>query len=213
MDEFGLFYSEIQEVRVIDIPTKSNEDIPLEESIAKIDVDEELTTEQLLNRAEFISTTTVDFEKGVEIENRTNISTYNKRGVLQENLIKIDPTGSNSDLYCNKRGDSYMVYFYLICDCSGFDGSMCQIDHASYEYMKGVYNQLFLKVKMMQTGKYDHDLIKSVNLLMKSGAAFMDIENMDFMLESIEFINLYRNKFATEMMQGNNYELYFDIYN
>ena len=213
MDEFGLFYSEIQEVQVIDIPTNSNLDIPLEESIAKIDVDEELTTEQLLNRAEFISTTTVDFEKGVEIENRTNISTYNRRGVLQENLIKIDPTGSNQDLYCNKRGDSYMVYFYLICDCSGFDGSMCQIDHASYEYMKGIYNQLFLKVKMMQTGKYDHDLIKSVNLLMKSGAAFMDIENMDFMLESIEFINLYRNKFATEMMQGNNYELYFDIYN
>ena len=194
MDKYELYYSEIQEVIVVDIPTNSHVDLPLEESIATIDVDEELTSEQLLNRAEFISTTTIDFDKGIELENRTNI-------------------GSNKDLYCNRRGDSYMIYFYLFCDCSGYDGSMWQIDHASYEYMKQIYNQLFLKVKMMQTGKYVPELIKSVNLLMKSGAAFMDIENMDFMLESIEFINLYRNKFVTEMMQGNNYELYFDIYN
>jgi hypothetical protein len=48
---------------------------------------------------------------------------------------------------------------------------------------------------------------------MSSGATFMPVENMDFMLESIEFINLYRNKFAKEMMEKNNYEIYFDIYN
>ena len=33
------------------------------------------------------------------------------------------------------------------------------------------------------------------------------------MLESIEFINLYRNKFADKMMEDDNYKLYFDIYN
>ena len=49
--------------------------------------------------------------------------------------------------------------------------------------------------------------------MIKSAATFMDIDNMDFMLESIEFINLYRNKFVDQMMEGNNYELYFDIYN
>ena len=213
MDEFNLFYSEIQEMKVVDIPTNSGIDMALEETIETIDIEEDLTTEQLLNRAEFLATTTVDFDKGVELQNRTNITIYNKKGILQEKLLLDDPHGSKRDLYCNYRGDSYMIYQYLVCDCTGYDGNMCQVDHASYDYMKGVYNQLFLKVKRMQTGKYNNDLIKSVNLLMKSAAAFMDIDNMDFMLESIEFINLYRNKFADKMMEEDNYKLYFDIYN
>ena len=213
MDEFGLYYSEIQEMKVIDIPTNSKVDIPLEESIAAIDINEDLEIDQLLNRAEFMSTTTVDYDKGIELMNRTNITIYNKKGILQENLVKNDPSGSNNDFYCNERGDSYMVYFYLVCDCHGFTGAMCQVDHASHDFMLKNYNDLFLKIKMMQTGKYEHELIKSVNLLMKSAATFMDVDNMDFMLESIDFINLYRNKFTEEMMEGNNFEMYFDIYN
>ena len=90
---------------------------------------------------------------------------------------------------------------------------MCQIDHSSYDFIIDVYKKLFLKVKSMQTGKYNKNLIQSVNLLMKSGASFMDINHMDLMLESIEFINLYRNRFSSEMIDKNNYELYFDIYN
>ena len=213
-DEYNLYYSEIQKVRVVDIPTKSGvNNITLSETIQTIDIDEELESEQLLNRAEFLATTTVDFEKEEVTINRTKITTYNKQGVLLENLQKTDPSSSMNDIYCNYRGDSYVVYFYLICDCHGYDGAMCQIDHGSYDFMIDTYNQLFLKVKMMQTGKYNNDLIKSVNLLMSSGAAFMEIDNMDFMLESIEFINLYRNKFTSEMMDGKNYELYFDVYN
>ena len=213
-DEYNLYYSEIQKVRVVDIPTKSGvNNITLSETIQTIDIDEELESEQLLNRAEFLATTTVDFEKEEVTINRTYITTYNKQGVLLENLQKTDPSSSMNDIYCNYRGDSYVEYFYLICDCHGYDGAMCQIDHGSYDFMIDTYNQLFLKVKMMQTGKYNNDLIKSVNLLMSSGAAFMEIDNMDFMLESIEFINLYRNKFTSEMMDGKNYELYFDVYN
>ena len=213
MDEFGVYDSEIQEVEVFDIPTNSKKDIPLEESIESIDLDEELTSEQLLKRAEFLATATVDYEKEVEILNRTNITIYNKQGLLQDKLILNDPTSSERDLYCNYRGNSYVEYLYLICDCNGYDGNMCQIDHNSYDYMIDIYNKLFDKIKTMQTGNYNMDLILSLNLLMKSAATFMDVENMDFMLESIDFINLHRNKFVEKMMEDNNYEIYFDIYN
>ena len=213
MDEYDLFYSEIKYVRVIDIPTNSGEDIALKDAINKIDLNEELEDDQLLKRAEFISTTTVDFQKEEELLNRTNITTFNKKGVWQENLILYDPVSSSRDIYCNYRGNSYVEYFYLICDCNGYVGGMCQIDHSSYDFAVENYNLLFTKVKMQQTGKYNHNLIKSVNLIMKSGAAFMEIEQMDFMLDSIEFINLYRNKFAEQMMDNKNYETYFDIYN
>ena len=213
-DEFSLFWSEIQEVEVYDIPTNSQVDVPLEQALESIDLDEDLTPEQLSNRAEFLATTTVDFEKeGVEIINRTNITDFTKKGIWQQNLILYDPTDSQRDLYCNHRGNSYIEYYYLICDCNGYEGSMCQIDYPSFDSTIEIYDKLFTKVKTMQTIHYNKYLINSVNLLMKSGAAFMPIENMDFMLESIEFINLYRNKFANEMMEGNNYEVYFDIYN
>ena len=212
-DEFGLFYSEIQTVEVYDVPTNSRKDIPLEEALESIDLDEDLTPEQLSNRAEFLSTTTIDFEKGIEILNRTNVTDFTKKGIWQQNLILYDPTSSKTDIYCNHRGNSYVEYYYLICDCNGYEGGMCQIDHPSFDTVIEIYNRLFLKVKQMQTIHYNKYLINSVNLLMRSGAAFMPVENMDFMLESIEFINLYRNKFAKEMMEGNNYEVYFDIYN
>ena len=114
MDEFNLFYSEIQEMKVVDIPTNSGIDMALEETIETIDIEEDLTTEQLLNRAEFLATTTVDFDKGVELQNRTNITIYNKKGILQEKLLLDDPHGSKRDLYCNYRGDSYMIYQYLV---------------------------------------------------------------------------------------------------
>ena len=220
-DEYGLYYSEIQEVRLIEIPTQVapteiEEVIPLEESIQTIDIEENLETDQLLNRAEALSTATIDFDKGYTLLNRTNVTIYNSKGILQENLVLVTPNtsdGSKRNDFCNNRGAAYIMYQYLVCDCDGFDGNTCQIDHASYDYIKDIYNQLFTKVKRMQTEKYNKDLIKSVNLIMKSGAQFMDIDNMDFMLESIDFINLYRNKFAAQMMEGNSYELYFDIYN
>jgi len=219
-DEFGLYYSEIQEMKVLEIPTKLSSDevdvvIPLQNTTASIDLDEDLESSQLLFRSESISSTTIDFDKGKEILNRTNTTIYNSKGILQEKLISTDPISEPqvNDEYCNGRGTAYMTYLYLVCDCNGFDGSTCQIDHQSFDYMKQLYSDLFLKVRRMQTGKYNGDLIKSVNLLMKSAAAFMDIDSMDFMLDSIEFINLYTNKFRDEMMEGTNYELYFDIYN
>ena len=212
-DKWGIYYSEIQEVTVNDIPTNGGPDLTLEDGLASIDLDEDLTPEQLSNRAEFLATTTVDFEKGLDIINRTNVTDFNKRGIWQQNLIINDPTSSQRDLYCNGRANSYIIYYYLICDCNGYEGSMCQIDAPSFDSTIEIYDKLFTKVKTMQTIHYNKYLINSVNLLMKSGAQFMPIENMDFMLESIDFINLYRNKFQTEMMEGNNYEIYFDIYN
>ena len=56
MDEFGLYYSSIQEVEVYDIPTISNIDIPLEGAIESFDINEELTSEQVLNRAHVLAT-------------------------------------------------------------------------------------------------------------------------------------------------------------
>ena len=212
-DEFGLYYSEIQEVEVYDVPTNSKKNIPLEESLESIDLDEDLTPEQLNNRAEFLATTTIDYEKGIEILNRTNVTDFNPKGIWQQNLLLYDPVSSQRDIYCNHRGDSYVEYYYLICDCYGYEGSMCQIDYQSFDYVIEIYNKLFTKVKTMQTIHYNKYLINSVKLLMRSGAAFMPVESMDFMLESIEFINLYRNKFAEDMMEENNFEIYFDIYN
>ena len=213
-DEFEVFDTEIQEVEVYDIPSLNNKpNISLAESISSIDLDEELTSEQLLKRAEFLSKATQDFEKEEYVINRTNITIYNNRGLFQENLILYDPQSSPYDPYCNYQGHSYVEYFYLICDCNGYDGVMCQIDHSSFNYVVNVYNKLFYKIKRMQGGTYNQNLIKALNLIMKSAATFMEIENMDFMLESIEFINLYKSIFANKMIEGNNYELYFDIYN
>ena len=220
-DEHGLYYSEIKDLKLFKIPTdlepgETQNVLPLKETLLTIDLDEELTSEQLLNRAQFTSTMTVDFDKGYEIVNRTNVTIYNSKGILQENLILKEPEANHrkdGNKYCNTYGGSYLMYRYLVCDCDGYTGTNCQIDHSSYDTVKGDYSKLFLKVKRMQTGKYEKNLIKSVNLIMKSASQFMDIDGMDFMLESIDFINLYRNKFVTEMMTGNNYELYFDIYN
>ena len=220
-DEYGLFFSEIQEVKINKIPTELSPGEPkpnltLAEALDSIDIDEEYTSEQLLNRASSVSTTTIDYDKGYEIVNRTNVTIYNSKGVLQEYLILKEPEVNHrkdTNDYCNTRGGSYMMYHYLVCDCDGYDGNTCQMEYSSYEPVKQLYNDLLLKIKRMQTGKYNQDLIKSVNLLMKSASQFMGIDNMDFMLESIDYINLYRNKFANKMMEGNNYELYFDIYN
>ena len=63
-DEFEVYDTEIQEVEVYDIPSLNNKpNISLSESISSIDLDEELTSEQLLKRAEFLSKATQDFEK------------------------------------------------------------------------------------------------------------------------------------------------------
>ena len=212
-DEFGLFYSEIQEVEVYDIPTNSRIDIPLEEALKYIDLDEDLTPEQLNNRAEFLATITIDFDKKIKILNRTNVTDFNPKGIWQQNLILYDPTSSQRDLFCNYRGNSYVEYYYLICDCNDYEGRTCQIDYPSFDIVIEMYNKLFYKVKSLQTIHFNKYLINSVNLLMRSGAAFMPVENLDFMLESIDFINLYRNKFPDKMIEGNNYEIYFDIYN
>ena len=110
-DKWGLFYSEIQEVEVYDVPTNSRVDIPLEDALESIDIDEDLTPEQLSNRAEFLATTTIDFEKGIEILNRTNVTDFTKRGIWQQNLILYDPTSSPNDIYCNYRGNSYVEYY------------------------------------------------------------------------------------------------------
>ena len=214
-DEYELYDSEIQEVEVTDAFTFINDKVPVEELLETIDLEEELTSTQLLKRAEFLATTTVDFEKGIEILNRTNITTYNNKGILQVNLTNKDPKSSLpiEDIYCNNRGVSYVIYFYLICDCPNFEGSMCQIDHSSYNYVVNIYKELFTKIKRMQTTKYDKNLIRGLNLIMKSAATFMDVEHKDFMLEAIDFINLYTNRFKDKMLEGNNYETYFDIYN
>ena len=213
MDEFGLYYSIIQEIEVYDIPTKSKIDIPFEESISEIDIDGIESTEQLLNRAQFLSSLTGDFDKGLEVRNRTNITDFNNKGLWQQKLILSDPTSSIRDIYCNYRGDSYVEYFYLICDCHGYDGNMCQIDHNSYEYMIDLYNKMLNKIKIMQTRKYDRNLINSIYLLVKSAASFMEIDNINYFFDSLNIIDSYMNQFASEMLKGNNYEVYFDIYN
>ena len=213
MDEFGLYYSEIQEVEVYDTPTSSNIDIPLIEAIKAIDINEELNMEQLLKRAEFLASSTLDYEKKVEILNRTNVTDFNNKGLWQEKLILYDPTSSKRDLYCNFRGDSYVIYFYLFCDCYEYDGNMCQIDHPSFDYIIDVYNNLLYKTKIMQTRKFNIEIIKTIELLMKSAASFMNVENMDFFLDSINIINSHMNLFATDMLKGNNYVIYFNIYN
>ena len=62
-------------VQVNKPPTESGVSIPLSEVISTIDIDQDLSTKQLSNRAEFISTITVDFPKDF-ILNRTNVTNY-----------------------------------------------------------------------------------------------------------------------------------------
>ena len=213
MDEFGLYYSDIQEVEVYDIPTGSNIELPLHEVIESIDINEELTLEQLLKRAEFLASVTLDYGKNVEILNRTNVTDFNKKGLWQEKLILFDPTSSKRDIYCNFRGDSYVIYHYLFCECYEHNGTICQIDHPSYNYVIDIYNKLLYKTKLMQTRKFNIELIKTIDLLMKSAASFMSVDNMNFFLDSIDIINSHMNLFATDLLKGDNYVIYFNIYN
>ena len=212
-DKYDLYDSIIQEVEAIEIPTSGNINLNLTETIKSLDINDDLTLEQLLNRAEFFATVTSDFDKGIEIINRTNITDFSKKGMLQEKLILNDPVSSSRDIYCNYRGNSYVIYFYLICECNDYFGNMCQIDKNSFESMIEIYYKLFYKLKIMQGNFYHHDLIKAIYILMKSGAAFMEIENIDFMLNSIDIIDIYMNKFPSDMLKRNNYEVFFDIYN
>ena len=41
----------------------------------------------------------------------------------------------------------------------------------------------------------------------------MPLESTDYMLQAIEYIVLYTNKFESQMTSGRDYEVYFDIYN
>ena len=212
-DEHGLYYSIIKEIEVYDVPTKSKIDIPLEESIDSFDIDKELTIDQLLNRAKILASLTSDFEKEVEILNRTNITDFNKKGLWQQNLILFEPTSSKRDLYCNYRGDSYVEYFYLICDCKGYAGNMCQIDYNSYEFIKDTYNKMLYKIKIMQSRKYNKDLVNSLELLISSAATFMEVDNINYFLDSLDIINSHMNTFSNEMLTYKNYETYFNLYN
>ena len=54
LDEFGLYYIEIQEVEVYDVSTNSNIDISLIYIVKSNDINEELNMEQLLKKAEFL---------------------------------------------------------------------------------------------------------------------------------------------------------------
>ena len=106
-----------------------------------------------------------------------------------------DPASSKRDLYCNYRGDSYVEYFYLICDCNGYAGNMCQIDYNSYDFIKDIYNKMLYKVKTMQSRKYNKDLVISLELLISSAATFMEVDNIDYFLDSLNIINSHMNVF------------------
>ena len=76
---------------------------------------------------------------------------FNNKCLLQEKLILYDPNRNKRKLYCNLRSDSYVIYFYLFCDCYEYVSNMCQIDHSSFDYIIDVYNNLLYKIKIMQT--------------------------------------------------------------
>ena len=109
-DEFEVYDSEIQEVEVFYIPKYNNSkiNITLKESIKSIDLSEDLTSDQLLKRTEFISTTTAGFEKDEELLNRTNVTIYNNKGLLQEKLILKEPGDGIDHEFCNFNGYEYL---------------------------------------------------------------------------------------------------------
>ncbi len=216
-DELGVYYSEEKEVKVYDIPTESGKNLKLNDTLKAIDVDLDLTPEQLSYRAEELSTTTVDYPKKDNdiVVNRTNITDFTKEDHnWTEKLNLLDPDGRKPhDIYCNRRGDSYIIYYYLTCDCRGYYGTYCQIDQESQKDVISFYYKIFNQVKSLQTEEFNHHLLNAVHLLVKSAATFFPVENVDFFYDVIEYINLYMNKFVPQMTQGNDYETYFDIYN
>ena len=216
-DKFSLYDSTSEILLVNKPPTESGVSIPISEVISSIDVELDLSSKQLSNRAEFISTITVDFPKEF-ILNRTNVTNYdiniNDKIVTLPYLILQDPISLERDSFCNKRGNSYMIYKYLYCDCSDdFVGVVCQIDKDSLSNVLSNYKTLYQKVLSAQTTQYDFYLLNTVHLLIKSGAAFMPLESTEYMLQAIEYIVLYTNKFVDVMTYDRNYEVYFDIYN
>ena len=187
-------------------PNESGVNVPIIDSIQGIDVDKTLTSEQLSNRAEFLSTITVDYPKE-PILNRTNVTTDDKLLVLH------DPVNTFRDEYCNKRGESYTIDRYLTCDCSNYYGEVCQIDGNSYNEVISLYKKIYKKISEAQTSVFDWYLLNGIQKLIRSGSMFMPIEQMDFMVQSIEYTTLNMQNFASDIMNNKNYEKLFDIYN
>ena len=180
-------------------PNESGVNVPIIDSIQGIDVDKTLTSEQLSNRAEFLSTITVDYPKE-PILNRTNVTTDDKLLVLH------DPVNTFRDEYCNKRGESYTIDRYLTCDCSNYYGEVCQIDGNSYNEVISLYKKIYKKISEAQTSVFDRYLLNGVQKLIRSGSMFMPIEQMDFMVQSIEYTTLNMQNFASDIMDNKNYE-------
>ena len=187
-------------------PTESNVSIPLKDSLSSIDLEGDLTPEQLSNRAEFLSTITVDFPKDF-ILNRTTVTSPSLA------LEVTDPIAKRHDLYCNNRGTSYIIDKYLTCDCSNYFGSNCQVDIESQNVVIDVYDQLYKKIDQAQTLEFNWYILNGIHLLVKSGSVFLPLERRDLMTRSMEYVSLCMQRFRNDMMSNNLHETFFDIYN
>ena len=206
MDKFEATNSTTSTIKVYLPPNDSGVNIPIIDSISSIDITGDLTPEQLSNRAEAISTITVDYPKNF-ILNRTIVTP-------NEKMLEVsDPVDKFRDEYCNKRGDSYVIDRFLICDCSNYYGQFCQIDGSSYKDVISLYKELYQKVNQAQRVEFDFNLLNTIHLLIKSGSVFLPIEEMGYMTKVIDMIDLFQTKYKNDMLINNNHEILFDIYN
>ena len=209
-DQHDLYNSTVTPITVYDPPLISKQSISIADAISTLDLDEVLSPEQLSNRAEFIATVAVNYDNE-PIINRTNITNYDENGET-EFLNLYDPVSQERDSYCNKRADSYVIYYYLTCECQNYYGSNCQIDGNSYQLLVNVYRTLYQKVIEAQTTDYNEYLLNVVYLLVKSGSQFLQIADKDFLLNAMEFITLCTTGFGVQMVQGDKYKLFFEMY-
>ena len=212
-DSYYLYNSTYKTINVYLPPDKGGETVPISESIVLLELNNSLTSEQLSNRAEYLYTLTVDYPKDY-ILNRTNITNYDYNTGKSISYLQIqDPKPKLNDSYCNYHGNSYVEYKYLICDCINYFGEYCQIDGDAFSQLINIYQTIYDLVLNAQTTTYDNYLINTIHLLIKSGSEFMEIDNMNFMLNSMEFITLYTSNFEDDLLENENYKIYFDIYN
>ena len=208
-DEYGLYNSTFITIKVYDPPFISGKNIPISEVISTIELNRELSSKQLLNIADFLSILT-NYEDARTL-NRTTITNYDENGET-ELLNLYDPINKENDLFCNKRGNSYIIYYYLTCKCINYYGSNCQIDIDSYIQLVTIYKNLYNKIIKIQTDQFNEDILNSIYLLVKSSSEFLQIDDMDYLLNSMEYIILYFNSFRTEMLTETNYKFGFDIF-
>ena len=172
--------------------------------------DDELTSEQLSDRVELLTSL---YENNNIFLNRTEVKNYDLNGIKGKDLYLYDPISKQNDFNCNIEGNSYLLYKFLYCDCKeNYFGNLCQISKEAYLKILPVYKNIYTKILTTQNDTYNDFIIHSVHDLMKASSELLSFTERNYFTQVINYINNLIIKFPEEMIKDNRYEIFFEIY-